>query len=179
MRKKIYVVRHCKAEGQSSDASLTKEGFKQAQDLADIFSDIQIDAVVSSPFQRAIQSVMPLSKDKEIEPKLDNRLTERILSTTNLIDWQDKLRETFLDRDLFFEGGESSKQATDRVLEVIDDILKSTDNHIIIATHGNLMSLLLKHYLPEFGYEDWEALRNPDVYLLEYEDDEVRVKHLL
>lgn len=37
MLKKIYLIRHCEAEGQSFEAQLTDRGFKQAVELADFF----------------------------------------------------------------------------------------------------------------------------------------------
>lgn len=39
MAKHIYVIRHCEAKGQSSDASLTERGFHRAEVLAEFFSD--------------------------------------------------------------------------------------------------------------------------------------------
>ena len=37
MLKKIYVIRHCEAEGQSPEAQLTDRGLEQALDLSEFF----------------------------------------------------------------------------------------------------------------------------------------------
>jgi 2,3-bisphosphoglycerate-dependent phosphoglycerate mutase len=41
--KKIYLIRHCEAQGQPPEAALTERGFKQAIQLADLFTGISID----------------------------------------------------------------------------------------------------------------------------------------
>ena len=50
-----------------------------------------------------------LSHNLEVE--IDERLSERMLSSVSLSDWLEKLEATFYDLDLKFEGGESSKEA--------------------------------------------------------------------
>lgn len=37
MEKKIYIVRHCEAQGQSKEANLTEKGFDQAIYVANFF----------------------------------------------------------------------------------------------------------------------------------------------
>nr|WP_298787667.1 histidine phosphatase family protein [uncultured Marinococcus sp.] len=41
--KNLYIVRHCEALGQESDAPLTDEGLKQANDLAAFFKDLRVE----------------------------------------------------------------------------------------------------------------------------------------
>ena len=37
----------------------------------------------------------------------------------------------------------------------------------VVASHGQLISLLLHHIDPSFGFAGWESLANPDVFELE------------
>lgn len=171
--KKIYVIRHCEAEGQPPESKLTDNGRKQALDLSELFSGLKIDRIISSPYKRAIGTIEPLAKRLNIEIELDRNLTERVLSTNNLPDWLEKLRTTFDNMELKFEGGESSQAATERIVEVAEDIFNSEKENTIIVTHGNLMSLLLKYYNNVFCFEDWKKLGNPDVFLLKKENNEV------
>jgi len=64
--KKIYVIRHCEAKGQPSGSPLTDKGLLQAKYLVDFFRHTKIDRMIASPFLRAIQSVQPLSEEREI-----------------------------------------------------------------------------------------------------------------
>ncbi|MGO4185828.1 histidine phosphatase family protein, partial [Paenibacillus sp. TAF43_2] len=58
-----------------------------------------------------------------------------------------------------------------RALAVISDVRNSGFSNVVIVTHGNLMSLLLKHYDTKFGFEEWASLSNPDVYHLQFEGE--------
>ncbi|WP_155593344.1 histidine phosphatase family protein [Lysinibacillus cavernae] len=163
---KIYIIRHCLAQGQSPDAPLTETGLKQAETLADFFKDIKIERILSSPFLRAIQSIEPLSIRESITIEIDERLSERLLSTRDLPDWYEKLQATFIDMDLKFDGGESSREAMDRIVTVVEDAFAQDADNILIVSHGNIISLLLKHYDQEVDFQSWQNLSNPDVFLL-------------
>ncbi len=88
--KNIYLIRHCQAEGQPPEAKLTEEGLRQANDLARYFIRTPVERIISSPFTRAVQSVTPLAENKKLTIESEPRLSERILSTTQLPDWQKK-----------------------------------------------------------------------------------------
>ena len=167
--KTLYIVRHCKATGQAPDAPLTPEGEQQALRLADQLAPLSIERIISSPFVRATSSIAPLAHCLGLPIITDERLTERVLSTGDLDDWMTALRSTFDDLDLAFAGGESSRVATQRVVDVLDAALAYSIRTTVIVTHGNLMTLLLKHLDPEIGFSTWQELRNPDVYHVELE----------
>ncbi|XRG79901.1 histidine phosphatase family protein [Rossellomorea sp. GAMAL-10_SWC] len=178
MKKEIYIIRHCEAEGQPYEANLTERGLIQAKHLSNFFSKIKVDQIISSPFLRAIQSIEPTSNEKKIDIVLDERLSERKLSSIDLPDWLEKLKATFEDLELKFDGGESSQEATNRAISVIDEIIKSENQITIVVTHGNLMSLIIKQFNKEFGFENWKSLSNPDIYLLKFKNNEFDCERL-
>ncbi|KRE34898.1 histidine phosphatase family protein [Paenibacillus sp. Soil522] len=165
----IYIVRHCKADGQSPSANLTEEGYKQANRLAKFLYGKNIESIYSSPFVRAIDSISPLAQKLQVNLITDDRLSERILCSENHPNWREMLRNTFNDLELCYESGESSITAMDRALSVIKDVRESGLTNIVIVTHGNLMSLLFKYYDRKIGFKEWEALSNPDVYHLKFD----------
>lgn len=176
--KNVYIVRHCEAEGQSSDSQLTEQGLKQALDLSEFFSESKVNRIISSPYERAIQSIQPLAKLINVEVEIDENLIERVLSTKDISDWKDKLRTTFEDELLKFEGGESSQEAKGRIVDVVENVFDKMSEDTIIVTHGNLMSLLLNNYNKSFGFDDWQNLTNPDVYVLRKNDNKVTHERL-
>ena len=178
MNKIIYLVRHCKATGQAADAPLTSEGIDQAEALADFLSEAQIRQIVSSPFARALESIKPLSIRLNIEIKLDERLIEAALSTIDYSDWLDKLRGTFSDFELSFEGGESSQAATDRAIAAINDALLLDTDPIVVVTHGRLLTLILKHFDSKYGFEEWQNLTTPDVFRIVIKENESQVDRI-
>lgn len=182
--KRLYLVRHCKAvslpDGLSPEAPLTREGKDQAEALAEFFLRVEptIDRIVSSPFTRAIESVKPLSQRLGIAVETDWRLCERVLSPRFLPDWCDRLRDTFADFDLCLDGGESSGVAMKRAVASLQDILQGTAVTTVIATHGNLLALILNHFDGRFGFEEWRRITNPDVFRVALTDNEARVEHI-
>jgi len=162
----LYFVRHCTATGQSPDAPLTSAGEEQAERLAAFLMGRKIGCIISSPFRRALQSIEPFARRAHLHVHVDIRLAERVLSTTYLANWMDCLKDTFTDFDLVYEGGESSRAAMERGVATIEDVLHSDEQPAVIVTHGNLMTLLLKHFDRCFGFEQWNSLTNPDVFLI-------------
>lgn len=172
MEKKIYVVRHCQAQGQQAFAPLTEQGIKQAQQLSEFLASHSIDRIISSPFLRAVQSIEPLSMKNNVTIEIDERLQERILSDKDMPDWLEKLKESFQNFDLSFEGGESNREATNRATAVVKEILANEYLNTLMVTHGNLLSLLLHHYDSNFGFEEWKQLTNPDVFLFRFRENQ-------
>lgn len=164
--KKLIVVRHCSATGQERDAALTIAGEKQAHFLADFLlqNNLQIESIISSPFTRAIQSIAPFALRTNLPVGEDERLEERILSNNPMEDWLQKLEYTFTNIDIAFLGGESTKQAMDRVASLIQDILQQEHQVTLLVTHGNLLTLILKYFDNRIGFLEWKNLSNPDIY---------------
>jgi 2,3-bisphosphoglycerate-dependent phosphoglycerate mutase len=168
MNQVLYLVRHCQATGQEPDAPLTELGQQQAIALAGWLSEVSIGRIISSPFARAYQSIVPLAERLRLTIEVDARLIERVLSPVPLENWRERLAETFIDLDLSCEGGESSRIAMMRGVSVVDRAMQQTTDPVVIVTHGNLMTLMLKHFNEQVGYAEWENLRNPDVYCIQF-----------
>jgi 2,3-bisphosphoglycerate-dependent phosphoglycerate mutase len=168
MSQVIYLVRHCQAAGQEPDAPLAELGQKQAVDLADRLRDLPIHRILSSPFVRACDSIRPLAQRLRLPIEEDERLIERVLSSAQMEDWRERLAATFEDLDLSFHGGESSRAAMERGVAVVDEVTKGSTTPTVVVTHGNLMTLILKHFDAGIGYAVWENLQNPDVYCIRF-----------
>ncbi|PZD97305.1 histidine phosphatase family protein [Paenibacillus sambharensis] len=178
--KEIYLIRHCKAAGQEPEAVLTGEGVQQAEQLAAFFGGLPIDYIVSSPFTRAIATIKPLANIRQLEIHLDERLAERVLSSENLADWMEQLEATYEDLDKRLPGGETSREAMQRGVSVVEEVNSMPIQRALLVTHGNLMSLMLHRYMEHFGFKDWLALSNPDIYKLTVheESDAVTVRRV-
>lgn len=92
-------------------------------------------------------------------------------------DWMQKLESTFTNIDIAFSGGESTKQATDRAISLIEDVLKLNHTTILLVTHGNLLTLILKHFDHTIGFHEWRTLTNPDMYEITI-DEQCSLKRL-
>ncbi|ANU09831.1 phosphoglycerate mutase [Planococcus antarcticus DSM 14505] len=174
MNKTIFLIRHCQATGQAPDAELTEMGKKQAKDLAEFLQKRQVIHFISSPLTRAIQSIEPAADCLGLPIRIDDRLAERVLSSEDLPDWMEKLEESFDDADLKFAGGESGKEATDRAMEILNEM----EDRTAAVTHGNLLGLLLKQIDASYGFSEWQKLTNPDVYEVEIKSGDASVKRV-
>lgn len=179
MIKNIYIIRHCEATGQSAESPLSEKGFTQAENLSHFLTDRQIDRIISSPYMRAVQSIKPFAEGNNLEIELDDRLTERVLSSRALPDWLDKLEATFYELGLKYEGGESSKEATMRIVELVYEIIASDQENTMIVAHGGIISLLLHHYDKNFGFEQWKNLSNPDIFVLRISENITSFERLI
>ena len=179
MNQVLYLVRHCQSTGQEPNAPLTETGQQQAIALADWLGEVQIQRIISSPFARAYQSIVPLSERLGLTIEVDRRLIERVLSPVSLDNWRERLAETFVNLDLSFEGGESSRTAMMRGIAVVNQATQQTTEPVVIVTHGNLMTSILKHFNEQVGYAEWENLQNPDLYCVKFSSEGTFVKQTI
>lgn len=55
-------------------------------------------------------------------------------------DWLQKIEYTFTNIDIAFSGGESTKQAMNRVISLIQNVLEREHQVTLLVTHGNLLT---------------------------------------
>ena len=78
----IYLVRHAKAgvrdswPGDDEQRPLSGRGRLQALGLLDLLRDAQFERVISSPYVRCIETVVPLAADRRIAIEPDEALAE-------------------------------------------------------------------------------------------------------
>lgn len=176
--KRIYLIRHCQAQGQEPAAPLTKKGLEQADGLAEFFANRPVEMILSSPYERAVSSVMPLSRKFGLDIQRDDRLRERVLAAEHRADWLEKLEETFHNLDMKLPGGESSREAMIRGSAVIRELLHRPEQNIAVATHGNLLVLLLKVFDDTYDFHSWRKLTNPDVFELHGSEKNIKIKRI-
>lgn len=76
----LCFIRHAEPDFSEPDnykRKLTVSGEIQAQRLSEIFNDINVDGVYSSPYLRAIKTVEPIAKSKSLNVQLLDQFRER------------------------------------------------------------------------------------------------------
>lgn len=74
---------------------------------------------------------------------------------------------TWSDFDRVHPGGESSRNAQRRGLALIRLLAhRHPSETVALATHGNLLALVLNTFDPPVGFDFWKSLAFPDVFEL-------------
>lgn len=59
----------------------------------------------------------------------------------------------------------------------IDVLLARPERASVVVTHGKLMTLIIRSFEAQFGFQTWERLSNPDVYCLAVQEERVEISH--
>jgi 2,3-bisphosphoglycerate-dependent phosphoglycerate mutase len=172
----VYLVRHAEA-GWSPDEMrpLTAEGREQARAVADALVPLGPDAIYSSPYTRARQTVEPLAARIGLPIHEVEDFRERILTHVAVPDFVAASRTTWDDFAYAFPDGESNGAAQQRGRAAFERLVqRHQGDRIVIATHGTLLTLILNAFDPRLGFEFWCAMSTPDIYRVEIEPPATR-----
>jgi 2,3-bisphosphoglycerate-dependent phosphoglycerate mutase len=170
----IVLVRHAEAVAASdpryeeNDRPLSDAGRRAAERLADELATEAVDAIYSSPYTRAVQTVEPLARRTGVEISLVDDLRERLLSPRALPDWRERLQRAWTNFGYALEDGESSAEARRRVTGVLETLRRRHPGaRTVVASHGNPIALALHAIVPDqVDFEFWAAMPTPAVYVL-------------
>ena len=158
-------------EERDDDRPLTEEGRQAAEQLADELEPYVITSVYCSPYQRAIETVTPTAKRRELKVHILPDLRERRLTLAPTPDWLEHMRRGWADPDYALEGAESGRQAQRRAIALLD-LLRTRHadgGRLLVGSHGNLISLILQSFEPAVDFDFHWAMPMPAIYHLEHD----------
>lgn len=162
---------------------LTSGGVASASGLVQRFAGHEINAVYSSPYHRAIETVDPLAKSRGLMVIADERFRERGVSSEWVEDFGDFASKQWNDFSYCLPGGESLAEVQARNIAALKEILdKNVGQTIAIGTHGCALSTVLRYFDSSFGYEDYLRIAPilPYVVQMEFFDGKLAgVKEML
>jgi 2,3-bisphosphoglycerate-dependent phosphoglycerate mutase len=167
----VYLVRHAHADWAADESRpLSESGRAAAETIAALLSTIPVAAIYSSPARRSIQTVELLAQRLGVRVGVVPELRERHVPVVPAGDFERIVRETWRVPTQATADGESNAVAQTRGLTAVHQfIMRHAGQHVVVATHGNLLALILNGFDSSFGYEFWRELSFPDVYELEFE----------
>ena len=192
--KKIYIVRHGQTEynkkgtvqGSAINSSLNNTGRAQADAFYQAYKHIPFDVVYTSALNRSIESVQSF---------LDQSVPHCIRPGLNEISWGDmdgklattdehneyiELLQRWKEGETEFKmwGGESPVDVQNRQKPVVEEILNSTHETLLICMHGRairiLLSLLTNSCLSKM---DQFSHSNLCLYILEVHNGTITISH--
>jgi 2,3-bisphosphoglycerate-dependent phosphoglycerate mutase len=162
----LVLVKHAHADYVPDESRpLSTHGAAAARQLVPILAATAPDALYSSPYSRARQTIEPLAEHLGMPIHEIDGFRERTLADGRVDDFDGALLASWQDLSLAFPGGESSLAAQKRVRAAYDELARRHDNDtVIVATHGNVFTLLLNTFDAGYHYDFWNALTFPDAF---------------
>ena len=136
--------------GSWTDWELTEKGIEQAKKIGDRLKNELGDrakdfVLYSSDLLRAKQTAAQIGNALNLTPKLRTELRERNIGKCcgKSIQWlrENKERDEKTIDDKMFSDGESRRDEWNRLKPFFDEIMSSSEQNIIIVSHGDLLSV--------------------------------------
>lgn len=143
-----------KLAGWTPGVHLNEKGQAQAQAIADHLAKAPLKAIYSSPLERALETAAPLAKAKKIRiQKLEG------VGEVRYGDWTGKSLKVLSRSKLWgtvqrfpavmtFPNGETFRAVQARAVNAVETAAREHPKNLIaIFSHGDVIKLLLAHYL--------------------------------
>jgi len=152
----VYFIRHAQSDTKIIDdfhRPLTLNGIEASKLLVEKLANVNIDMILSSPYQRAVQTLLPLATSRSLTIQLMEDFRERKVTDGWIADFQSYAKQQWQDFDYYQAGGESLRQVQQRNIVALTKVLNDYRNQtVVIGTHGTALSLIINYYDPQFGF---------------------------
>jgi 2,3-bisphosphoglycerate-dependent phosphoglycerate mutase len=171
----IFFVRHAESPyipGEERLRGLSDKGISDALLIHSALKHEEIEVFISSPYERAIQTIKATAGNNEI--LIFEDLRERQIGNIPDDKFKESKQKVYQDFNFSFPEGESSKQAQERAIKVLLEVLNTYEGKkIVIGTHGDILTLMMNFFDKSFDYEFWRSTTMPDIYKLEMEGNKL------
>ncbi|WP_374056263.1 histidine phosphatase family protein [Rossellomorea sp. FM04394] len=174
----LYLVRHAHSEYTPDELTrpLSERGKVDAKHVTELLKKEKIDAVCSSPYKRAVETVEGIARHIGQEIKIYEEVRERTLSSKLVKNFDEAISLLWEDPAFSLEGGESNLTAQKRGVQGIFKIIEEYNGkNVVIGTHGNIMVLIMSYFDPQYDISFWRKLEMLDIYCLTFDDDNVKI----
>lgn len=170
----VYFVRHAQTNYDNHDdvsRELTEKGLADRRLVTGFLEDKDISAVLSSPYKRAIDTVVEFAEKNGLEIEMIEDFKERKISVW-IEDFDGFCRKQWEDFSYKLTDGESLGEVQARNISALKEVLKKYEGkNVAIGSHGTALSTIINYYDPSFGYEQFQQIKNlmPWVVRLRFE----------
>lgn len=166
----VYFVRHAQSDTSIKDElmrPLTERGMSDTKLVVNMLKDRNIQAVYSSPYRRAFDTVKGLADANNLTINIVDNLRERKVGDIWVDDFETFSRRQWEDFDFKLEHGESLREVQERNIAALYNILKSNQGrNIAVGSHGTALSTIINYFSPSFGYDDFWAIVDKMPYIM-------------
>ena len=170
----ILFVRHAQSVYGSDDRNrpLSDAGMEDRKVVAETLRDRKIDAFLSSPYKRSMDTIRPAAEGRNMDIRTDERFRERQCGDFST----DSLARRWADFTWAEENGECLESVQVRNMEALQNVLQDyAGQTVVIGTHGTALSTILNNYNPSFGLQDFLRIVSWMPYIIELTFDRDRL----
>ena len=159
----VYFVRHAAPNYDNHNDALRELSAKGLNDrtlVTAFLTDKHIDAVFSSPFKRAIDTVHDFADKNGFDITIIDDFKERRVDSVWIDDFDAFAKKQWNDFTYKLSDGECLQEVQERNIKALDNLLESHQNkNIIIGSHGTAISTVINFYDKSFGYDAFNRIR--------------------
>lgn len=140
--------------GRLPGVHLNQEGRAQAESLAERLSNVELDAVYSSPLDRALETAEPIAARQQLEVVVNDDLCESNIGrwtgqSFKKLQRRRRWRRMLLHSSVFqFPGGEGLWDIQVRMVKAAERArVEYPKGNVALVSHGDPLRLLVAHYL--------------------------------
>lgn len=181
---RIYFVRHAEPNYNNHDdrqRELSSKGMEDRKLVTEYFSEIPVDAVLSSPYKRAVDTVADVAARYGYEMERIEDFRERRVDSCWIDNFDEFARKQWEDFDYKLSDGESLHEVQDRNIRALMEVLdKYSGKTVVIGSHGTALSTIIHYFREDFGYRGFERIRTwmPWIVCFSFEGkDCVKIEH--
>ena len=171
---RIIFVRHADSNRQNHDErlrELSPKGMEDRKRVTEYLTGRGVDAVLSSPYRRAVDTVADFAETYGFEIGLMDGFRERELPGW-LEDYAAFVKRQWEDFDYKRPGCESLRETQSRCAAALETVLRRyAGKTVVIGGHGTAISALINYYDSSFGCKEFEAIEGVMPWIVELDFD--------
>jgi len=161
----VYFIRHAEADNSIRDGRarpLTEKGLIDRHLVTAFLREKHIDAVLSSPFRRAVETIANFAEQNGFAIEMIEEFRERRSDS----DWDRSTYNAFIERQWVdfsytLSDGECLAEVQERNIAALRRVLACyKGKNIVIGTHGTALSTIINYYDSTYGFADFMAMVN-------------------
>lgn len=168
----VYFVRHAEPNfnnHEDAERELTEKGLQDRQLVTVFLADKNVDAVLSSPYKRAVQTVEHFAKSRNLPITTVTDFRERKVDSCWIEDFDSFCRRQWEDFDYKLSDGETLREVQERNIAALNIVLDTyKDKTVVIGSHGTALSTVINYYDSNFGYEAFNRIRKRMPWIVKF-----------
>ena len=171
----IYFIRHAEPNFENHDdmtRELSAKGLIDRELVTKFLMDKQIDAVVSSPFKRAIDTVRDFADKNNLKITAIDDFRERRVDSCWIEDFTSFSKKQWEDFTYKLSDGECLAEVQARNIAALNKLLDDyQDQNVVVGSHGTALSTIINYYDKTFGYDGFHEIRHLMPWVVQFTFD--------